>query len=144
MKTIAHSEAETIAAAAALAPTLKKGAVVLLHGTLGMGKSVFARSLIRTLMNAPDLEVPSPTFTLVQTYEAALAPIYHFDLYRLKDPEEIFELGWEEALAEGLTLVEWPERLGQYKPRETLDITLSAVENNQNTREILIERHDTQ
>lgn len=141
MKSLVRSENETAQLAADLAPSLQKGDVVLLHGTLGTGKTVFARSLIRTLTDSADLEVPSPTFTLVQTYNADPAPIYHFDLYRLESPDEIFELGWEEALAEGIVIVEWPERLGPYKPRAPLDISISAVENNDNARQILIEKN---
>ena len=142
MSKTAHNEEETAKIAAELASSLKPGDVVLLHGTLGMGKTVFARSLIRTLCGAPDLEVPSPTFTLVQIYDAPVAPLYHFDLYRTEDPEEIHELGWEEALAEGITIVEWPERLGPYKPAARLDITITNAENDQNTRQILIERNE--
>lgn len=131
---------ETQKIAQEFAETLKPGNVILLHGTLGMGKTVFARSLIRALSENPALEVPSPTFTLVQIYDCTLAPIYHFDLYRLEDPEEIFELGWDDALAEGITIIEWPQRLGPYKPPQTLDITLSSVENEPDARQILIER----
>ena len=141
MSKTAHNEEETAKIASELAPSLKPGDVILLHGTLGMGKTVFARSLIRTLLNDPDLDVPSPTFTLVQTYEAPACRLYHFDLYRIEDPEEIHELGWEEAITEGITIVEWPERLGPYKPTARLDITLTNTENDQNTRQILIERN---
>lgn len=116
METTTRTEAETAAFAAKLAPKMKPGAVLLLQGDLGAGKTVFARALIRALSGDPALDVPSPTFTLVQTYDTPAGMVWHFDLYRLKDPEEIFELGWEEALAEGIVLVEWPERLGPHVP----------------------------
>lgn len=107
-----------------------------------MGKSVFARSLIRTLTSQPDLDVPSPTFTLVQTYESEQGSIHHYDLYRIKDPEEILELGWEESISDGITIVEWPERLGPHKPTARLDITLSTIDNDPNARQILIEKSE--
>ena len=140
---MANTLEETQKIAQEYAANLKRGDIIFLHGTLGMGKTAFARALIRALINDETLEVPSPTFTLLQTYDAPQAPIYHFDLYRLEDPDEIFELGWEDALHEGITLVEWPERLGPYAPPKTnaqrLDITLSSVENNPDARQILIE-----
>ncbi|MEM7650712.1 MAG: tRNA (adenosine(37)-N6)-threonylcarbamoyltransferase complex ATPase subunit type 1 TsaE [Pseudomonadota bacterium] len=142
MKAISHSEAETIEIARSLAPKLKSGDVVLLHGTLGMGKTVFARALIRALTQNAELEVPSPTFTLVQTYEAPECSLYHYDLYRIEDPNEILELGWEDALHDSISIVEWPDRLGAFKPSGALDITLSNIENDANAREILIERNE--
>ena len=139
MEQLVNSLEDTYTLAQKTALQLKQGDVVLLHGTLGMGKTEFARAMIRSLCDDQTLEVPSPTFTLVQTYKASIGEIYHFDLYRLKDPDDIYELGWEEALSEGITIVEWPERLGPYKPARTLDITLSSVENNPNARKILID-----
>jgi len=139
MITHANTLEETIACAEKFAITLRQGDVVLLQGPLGAGKSVFARSLIRKLLNDDTLEVPSPTFTLVQTYEGPEHPIAHYDLYRLEDPEEIFELGWDDALNEGITIVEWPERLGPYKPHRSIDISLTSVENKPHAREILIQ-----
>ena len=135
-----NSEAETIKAAQDLAKTLNDPTIILLNGTLGMGKTVFARALIRTLSGNPDLEVVSPTFTLLQTYDSDIAPIYHYDLYRIENPEDILELGWEDACYEGITIVEWPERLGAYKPSQYLDITLSNSDNSKDHREILINK----
>lgn len=106
---LADSEA-TAALGAALAAHLSPGEAVLLRGSLGAGKSTLARGLIRALTR-PDEDVPSPTFTLVQFYEAD-PPIAHFDLYRLERPEEAREIGLDEALDEGAALIEWPERLG--------------------------------
>lgn len=122
-----RSESETARFAASLAPQLRQGDIILLHGTLGAGKTVFARALIRALTGENNLEVPSPTFTLVQTYDTPLGPLWHFDLYRLKDSEEIYELGWEEAMSGGLALIEWPERLGSLCPPARLDIRLSPA-----------------
>src|SRR5581483_4508689 len=120
------SEAETAALAARLAPLARAGDVIALAGELGTGKTSFARAFIRALRGA-DEEVPSPTFTLVEVYEDAggrRPPIWHFDLYRLKRPEEAYELGLEAALAGGIALIEWPERLGPLLPRERLLIRL--------------------
>lgn len=123
-----NSEAQTIAMAHDFAGTLQAGDVVCLYGTLGMGKSVFARAVIRALCGDNDLDVPSPTFTLVQIYEQqrAPAPVWHFDLYRLEEAEEIYEIGWEEALGEAIMLIEWPERLGILKPSRSIDINITA------------------
>ena len=109
------SENETAHVAQEFARISKQGDVWMLRGTLGAGKSVFARAFIQYLTGAK--EVPSPTFTLVQMYAAADFDIYHYDLYRLKDPEEIFELGVEEAFYSGVCLIEWPERMGGYAPK---------------------------
>lgn len=95
---------------ARLARLIQPGDVVLLYGPLGAGKSTLARGLIRGLAEA-DIDVPSPTFTLVQTYDTDPA-IAHFDLYRLESPREVLELGLDEALDNGAVLIEWPERLG--------------------------------
>jgi tRNA threonylcarbamoyladenosine biosynthesis protein TsaE len=94
-----------------LAVQLSPGEAVCLYGPLGAGKSTLARGLIRAL-TSPDEEVPSPTFTLVQLYAGRDFPLAHFDLYRLKSPEDVYELGLDEALDEGVAVIEWPERLG--------------------------------
>jgi tRNA threonylcarbamoyladenosine biosynthesis protein TsaE len=117
-------EAAMSSLAAELAAAAKPRDLVALHGTLGMGKTSFARAFIRRLLGAEE-EVPSPTFTLVQIYDAPVGPIWHFDLYRLKDPEEIWELGFEDALADGILLIEWPDRLGTLLPARRLDLMLS-------------------
>lgn len=108
-------EAATLRLAEDIAAILRKGDVLALYGPLGIGKSTFARALIRAMADDPGLEVPSPTFTLVQQYELRL-PVAHFDLYRLSDEEELVELGLEEALRESVVLTEWPERAEDVLP----------------------------
>ncbi len=121
---ISKTETETISLAAQIAKVAEKGDVFALYGTLGMGKSVFARGFIQTLCQAE--EVPSPTFTLVQEYDAPDFVIYHFDLYRLKAPDEVFELGFEEAVYGGVCLIEWPEKAGSWLPRDIFRVEFSA------------------
>lgn len=110
----------TATLAATLAPNLSAGDVITLEGELGTGKTTFARGLIGAL--AGPGEVPSPTFTLVQVYDAQPAPLWHFDLYRISAPEEAYELGIEEALADGICLIEWPDRLGALLPDDRLAV----------------------
>ncbi len=119
-----HSERETQEIGKKIAHMARKGDCFALYGTLGMGKSVLARAFVQELLSTTD-EVPSPTFTLVQMYDADDFTIYHFDLYRLKSPEEIFELGMEEALYEGVSLIEWPEKMGGYLPKKAICIQIS-------------------
>ncbi|MGC6497827.1 MAG: tRNA (adenosine(37)-N6)-threonylcarbamoyltransferase complex ATPase subunit type 1 TsaE [Candidatus Puniceispirillaceae bacterium] len=108
-----------------LSAQLRAGDVVALEGMLGAGKSVLARAVISTLCPQED-DIPSPTFTLVQTYEPDNMPmIMHFDLYRLDTAKEALELGIEDAFIDAVSLVEWPQRLGGYLPRTALTIALS-------------------
>lgn len=120
-------EAATIAFAHRIGPWLRPGDVLALHGDLGAGKTAFARALIQSLQAREGAAeaVPSPTFTLVQVYRAGDLVLWHFDLYRLSAPEEALELGIEEAFAEGVSLIEWPERLGTWLPDDRLDIALA-------------------
>jgi tRNA threonylcarbamoyladenosine biosynthesis protein TsaE len=103
-------EAATTALGQTIAPLLRAGDAVLLDGPLGMGKSTLARGLIRALVGG-EVDVPSPTFTIVQFYETT-PPVAHFDLYRLERPSEAAEIGLDEALDVGVAAIEWPERLG--------------------------------
>ncbi|HVY88503.1 MAG TPA: tRNA (adenosine(37)-N6)-threonylcarbamoyltransferase complex ATPase subunit type 1 TsaE [Hyphomonadaceae bacterium] len=116
-------EAATAALGGRLGAIARPGDVLALQGDLGAGKTTLARALIQSLAGA-ETEAPSPTFTLVQTYAAPSFRIWHFDLYRLDDPEEVRELGFEEAV-DGLALVEWPERLGRHLPARRLEVQLS-------------------
>lgn len=109
---------------AALSRRLAVGDVVALHGDLGAGKTELARAVIRAAAGDEALTVPSPTFTLAETYDTSCGPIWHFDLYRLDSPEQVWELGFEEALAGGISLIEWPERIGALLPAKRLDVTL--------------------
>ncbi|BAV49492.1 bifunctional tRNA (adenosine(37)-N6)-threonylcarbamoyltransferase complex ATPase subunit type 1 TsaE/phosphotransferase [Mesorhizobium sp. 113-1-2] len=106
-----------------LALALRAGDVLALKGDLGAGKSTLARALIRALADDAGLDVPSPTFTLVQSYDTRI-PVHHFDLYRLSSAAELDELGFDEALTQGAALVEWPERAEGYLPKTTLLIEL--------------------
>lgn len=121
-----------------LAPKLKTGDVVVLNGSLGAGKTTFARYLINFLAGE-EVEVPSPTFTLVQEYELPNISIWHFDLYRLEGKEEdILELGWEEARRYGVALVEWADRLGAFMPKQHIQINIDFVEGFDNSRILCI------
>jgi N-acetylmuramate 1-kinase len=114
------------ALAAEVAAEARAGDLIALRGPLGVGKTTFARAFIRAL--GCDEEVPSPTFTLVQTYALAPCPVWHYDLYRLEQAEELWELGIEDALAEGIVLMEWPERAEALLPDARIDIDLSFSE----------------
>lgn len=115
-----------------IASWLKPLDIVLLHGDLGMGKTAMSRGIIRALCGNPDQIVPSPTYTLVQEYQAPQCDIWHFDLYRTQSPDEIYEIGWEDALARShpgkILLIEWPQRLGPHiddiPDDRRIDITL--------------------
>jgi N-acetylmuramate 1-kinase len=120
-------EASTIAAAQRLAGELRAGDLVTLGGPLGAGKTTFARALIRTLLSDPLAEVPSPTYTLLQTYEGPRFNIVHADLYRIADPAELAELGWEEAAENALVLVEWAERAGDILATDRLNVELATT-----------------
>jgi tRNA threonylcarbamoyl adenosine modification protein YjeE len=110
-----------------LAQELQPGDLVTLSGGLGAGKTTLARALIRALADDPELEVPSPTFTLVQTYETLAGPVVHADFYRLSGPGELRELGWEEIAEPAIVLVEWPERAEAALGRSRLDIRLELA-----------------
>ena len=122
-----ETEEETSLLGQKLSILSRQGDVFALYGTLGVGKSVFARAFIQNICGKT--EVPSPTFTLVQIYDSPNFEVYHFDLYRLKSAEEIFELGIEEAMYEGVCLIEWPEKMAKYLPRKTITINIIPQEN---------------
>ena len=108
----------------ALAPLLGAGDTVFLSGPLGAGKSALARAVIRSRPGSAIIEVPSPSYTLVNVYDSCETEIWHADLYRLSDPEEMAELGLTDAWDDALVLVEWPEKIGNDRPVRRLEITL--------------------
>lgn len=118
------TEADTLQLGEDLALALGPGLCIALDGDLGAGKSTLARALLRALATDPDLEAPSPTFTLVQTYDLRI-PVAHFDLYRISDPSELDELGFDEALQAGVCLVEWPERAENNLPADCVTISFA-------------------
>ena len=113
-------ETATAALAARIAAVAAPSDIIALKGDLGTGKTAFARAFIRACGNQD--EVPSPTFTLVQIYDAGPTVIWHFDLYRIRAPEEAWELGIEDAFIAGISLIEWPERLGPLLPDRRLEL----------------------
>ncbi|MFO6466116.1 tRNA (adenosine(37)-N6)-threonylcarbamoyltransferase complex ATPase subunit type 1 TsaE [Jannaschia sp. KMU-145] len=122
--------AATDALASAVAPRLAAGDTLLLEGPVGAGKTAFARTLIgarRAHAGLPPEDVPSPTFTLVQTYDAGAVEIWHADLYRLTDPSEVLELGLDAAFEDAICLIEWPDRLGPATPPEAIRLTLATA-----------------
>ncbi len=132
------NEAELLQVAEYLAPLLKAGDVVTLSGTLGAGKTAFSRCLISYLAGEA-VDVPSPTFTLVQEYQLENIDIWHFDLYRLEEKEiDVLELGWEEARRYGVALVEWADRLGSLLPEKHIKIEFDFVEGADSMRYIKI------
>ncbi|CAG4912194.1 unnamed protein product [Acidocella sp. C78] len=127
-------EDATAALARQLAAQARAGDALLLSGPLGAGKSTLARAFIRARAGDATLDVPSPSFTLVQTYELD-PPVAHFDLWRLGGPEDVAELGLDAALA-GIVLIEWPDRLGPLAPQEALTIALEWDEGDHRTATI--------
>jgi len=128
-----NDEKATVNLARRLAALARTGDIIALEGDLGCGKTVFARAFIQSICSS-DTEVPSPTFTLVQTYEQQDVLVYHFDLYRLEVPEEAFELGIDDAFADGISLIEWPDRITEYLPVTALRIKLSYGDAPENRR----------
>jgi len=126
MRLLLPDEAATADLAVKLAGRARPGDILLLSGPLGAGKTAFARAFIRALADDPALEIPSPTFTLLQTYETPAGPVHHYDLWRLSDYRAMEELGWDEAV-QNIALVEWPDRLGPLTPARALRVTISLA-----------------
>ncbi|MFC0217635.1 tRNA (adenosine(37)-N6)-threonylcarbamoyltransferase complex ATPase subunit type 1 TsaE [Pseudochelatococcus lubricantis] len=120
-------EAATEHLARVLADESQPGDLITLSGDLGAGKTTFARAFVRAFAGDPGLEVPSPTFTLMQLYETARGNVVHADLYRISDPLELDNLGWDEAIEDAVVLVEWPDRAGEYLTADRLDVNLRLV-----------------
>jgi len=131
------SEDDTRSLAEKIASIAEKGDVFALYGTLGAGKSTFSRYFIQYLTQAK--EIPSPTFTLLQTYDAEKFEIYHYDMYRLKQPDEAYELDIEEAFYNGVSLIEWPEKIAPLLPKKLWKI---SIETKGNERIFTIEASD--
>ncbi len=119
-----NDEAEVTAHASTLAKLLKAGDSILLRGDLGAGKTTFSRALIREHADDVTLHVPSPTFTLLQSYDEGDVPLYHYDLYRVEHPDELIEIGFADAPAERITVVEWPEKAEDDMAGGSLDIVI--------------------
>lgn len=118
------SLAETESLGGRIAGLLRQGDAVLLSGPLGAGKSALARAILRTLAEDPALDVPSPSFTLVQSYETPRGLVHHYDLWRIEPGPDLRELGLDEAFAD-ITLIEWPDRLGDQAPAGALAIIIT-------------------
>lgn len=133
-------EAATARLGQAIATALRPGEAVCLSGPLGAGKSTLARALVRAL-TTPDEEVPSPTFTLAQFYEGPRLAVAHFDLYRLTDPDEAYEIGLDEALDAGAAVIEWPQRLEGNLPPDRLDVEIELAGNDPGARRARLTPH---
>jgi tRNA threonylcarbamoyladenosine biosynthesis protein TsaE len=119
--------AATEALAARVAAIVRPVDAILLEGALGAGKTAFARAFLRAAAGDPALEVPSPSFTLLQVYDTKIGPVYHYDLWRIEKSADLTELDWE-AARDAVVLVEWPDRLGAYRPSDALVIHLQLGE----------------
>ena len=122
--------------AANLAVGLKSESVICLRGDLGVGKTTFSKLLINALLDTPQ-DITSPTFNLVHTYDSGAGKIWHFDLYRLKDKSEIYELGIEDAFSSGISIIEWPEIIEDLLPKSAINIHLDFSED-ENCRDLVI------
>ena len=128
LESLSQKQIESLAAA--IGKLAKKGDLICLSGPLGAGKTTMARAMIRQLLSDPEAEVPSPSYTLAQFYKPIRgdgAAIWHFDFYRIEDTSEITELGLDEALGEGIVLVEWAERAGPALEDQGLLITITLA-----------------
>ncbi len=138
--TLEHWATNTLSAA-----VIQRGAgphIILLRGDLGAGKTTLARALIRALCKNPQQEVPSPTYTLMQSYDTPQGPVWHLDLYRLHHPDEIIELGWDDVHSTFLTLIEWPERLGYLRPAQAITLAITGVSGSDTARLITLDGLD--
>ncbi len=138
MNYISRSEAETEDLGRRLVAALGPGAVVACRGDLGMGKTAFTRGLARGL--GYEGRVTSPTFTIVNEYEGAGLPLFHFDMYRLEGPEDLFDIGWEDYLDRGgVCAVEWSERVEEALPEDAVTVAIARCPDHENWRVITVE-----
>ena len=138
MDYVSHSEAETEDLGRRLATALGPGAVVAYRGDLGLGKTAFTRGLARGL--GYQGRVTSPTFTIVNEYEGTGLPLFHFDMYRLEGPEDLFGIGWEDYLDRGgVCAVEWSERVEEALPEDAVTVTIARCSEDENWRVITLE-----
>ena len=129
-----QQESDTLRIGHQLARVLLPGDVICLLGALGAGKSVMARAIIRHIGDDPTMDVPSPTFPIVQCYDDINPPIHHYDLYRLDETDtgrEVTELGWNHSINNAVVLVEWPDRLGGLRPANRLDVLINQTGDDQ-------------
>ena len=134
LKTKTHSESETYEFARSIAKYINNGAILILNGKMGVGKSVFARGIINELGYTG--AVTSPTFTLMNEYPTEPA-VYHFDLYRLEYPEELFDIGYDECMySDNISIIEWAERMGSLFPNEYVLIEIARL--SENNRDITV------
>lgn len=118
-----HTPEETLELAMSLAKEAKAGDIILLHGDLGVGKTVFSQGFARGLQITEPIQ--SPTFTILQEYDEGILPFYHFDVYRISDPEEMYEVGFGDYLyGEGVCLIEWASKVEELLPEETIEIRI--------------------
>lgn len=132
MTTICVSLPQMPIIARRIANVLQVGDVVCLHGELGAGKSTLARQILYVLCGDNTISVPSPTFTLVQTYDTPIAPVWHMDWYRLTHPDEVYELGVEEAFYSAISLIEWANNAPNHIPKTALHIDITGGDNTRN------------
>ena len=131
-----YNKAQMQELAQQLAALLKAGDRLTFHGNLGAGKTTFIRAIIQKLSGAEN--VPSPTFTLVQQYDSPVANLWHFDLYRLKQEDELYELGYEEALINSILFIEWPERAKGLLPPNQLELHLEPTQDNAKRKVVML------
>lgn len=135
---ISESEQQTFMLGESIALRLEQGAILLLNGDMGAGKSVFARGIIKAL--GYDGAVTSPTFTLMNEYPT-VPPIYHFDLYRLEAPEQLYDIGFEEYLySDGISIIEWPSKMEYLKPKTFITVNIKYIDGNR--RKVTVEANN--
>ncbi len=138
-KILINSKAQMQDFATKMAAKSKLGDIYCLKGTLGSGKSFFAKHFINSLQEKPS-EVLSPTFNLLYSYESKKGEIFHFDLYRLKSSEELENIGFFDALQNGICLIEWPEIAEKFLPKNSIEITINIIAKKEEEREINLRR----